>query len=141
MSAGANCTISVTFKPAAGGTRTGALSISDNALGSPQSVALSGTGQDFTFTASSGSSTSATVAPGQAATYTLSVGGEGGMSGTVSLYLYRGSLRGHLHGFAEPANGWEFCNQCHGHCHDDRPFGQRRHALDPFPPSHPYRRA
>ena len=39
---------------------------------------------DFTFTAPSGSSTSATVAPGQTATYTLSVGGEGGLSGMVS---------------------------------------------------------
>jgi hypothetical protein len=39
---------------------------------------------DFTFTAPSGSSTSATAAPGQPATYTLSVGGQGGMSGTVT---------------------------------------------------------
>jgi azurin len=39
---------------------------------------------DFTFTAPSGSSTSATAPPGQPATYTLSVGGEGGMSGTVT---------------------------------------------------------
>ena len=40
--------------------------------------------EDFTFSAPSGSPTSATVAPGSPATYTLSVGGEGGMSGTVS---------------------------------------------------------
>ena len=45
---------------------------------------------DFTFTAPSGSSTSATVAPGQPATYTLSVGGEGGLSGTVSFTLLPG---------------------------------------------------
>ena len=83
VSAGANCTISVTFKPVAGGTRTGTLSISDNAADSPQSVALSGTGQDFTLVASSGSSTSATVAPGQSATYTLSVAGEGGFNQSV----------------------------------------------------------
>ncbi|HMD97173.1 MAG TPA: choice-of-anchor D domain-containing protein [Terriglobia bacterium] len=84
VSAGANCAISVTFKPASGGTRTGALSISDNAVDSPQSVTLSGTGQDFTFAALSRSSTSAGVVPGQPATYTLSVGGEGGLSGTVT---------------------------------------------------------
>ena len=84
VSAGANCSISVTFKPTAGGNRTGTISISDNASGSPQSVALSGTGQDFTLAAPSGSSTSATAAPGQPATYTLSVGGEGGLSGTVT---------------------------------------------------------
>src|SRR5439155_8406661 len=40
----ASCTISVTFKPTQIGTRTGTLSIADNAPGSPQSVALSGTG-------------------------------------------------------------------------------------------------
>jgi len=84
VAAGANCSISVTFKPTAGGTRTGTLSISDNASGSPQSVALSGTGQDFSFAPPSGSSTSATVAPGSPATYTLSVGGEGGLSGAVN---------------------------------------------------------
>jgi hypothetical protein len=34
----------VTFKPVAAGTRTGTLSISDNPAGSPQTMALSGTG-------------------------------------------------------------------------------------------------
>jgi hypothetical protein len=48
VSAGANCTISVTFKPTATGTWTGTVSIWDNAAGSPQSVALSGTGVVFT---------------------------------------------------------------------------------------------
>jgi hypothetical protein len=84
VSAGANCTISVTFKPAAGGTRTGTLSISDNALDSPQSVALSGPGQDFSFAAASGSPTSATVAPGSSASYTLSVAGESGFNQSVN---------------------------------------------------------
>jgi hypothetical protein len=40
--------------------------------------------EDFTLTAASGSSTSATAAPGQSATYTLSVDGEGGFSGAVT---------------------------------------------------------
>jgi hypothetical protein len=44
VAAGANCTISVTFKPSASGTRTASLSITDNASGSPQTVSLSGTG-------------------------------------------------------------------------------------------------
>src|SRR5437762_2681490 len=42
--AGASCSISVTFRPTASGTRRAAVSISDNAAGSPQKVALSGTG-------------------------------------------------------------------------------------------------
>src|SRR5205085_9856972 len=41
---GANCTISVTFSPVTIGTRSGALSITDNASGSPQMVTLTGIG-------------------------------------------------------------------------------------------------
>jgi hypothetical protein len=44
LAAGARCTFSVTFKPTAVGSRTATLSISDNATGSPHTVALSGTG-------------------------------------------------------------------------------------------------
>ena len=42
--AGSTCQISVTFAPSAAGSRSGSLSVSDNAAGSPQSVALSGNG-------------------------------------------------------------------------------------------------
>lgn len=42
--AAANCTILVTFKPTAAGARTGMLTISDNAGGSPRTIVLSGTG-------------------------------------------------------------------------------------------------
>jgi YVTN family beta-propeller protein len=48
LSAGADCAISVTFRPVAAGTRTGTLSISDNATGNPQTIALNGTGLVFT---------------------------------------------------------------------------------------------
>jgi hypothetical protein len=44
VAAGATCTISLTFKPAAGGTLTATLTVADNASGSPQSVSLTGTG-------------------------------------------------------------------------------------------------
>lgn len=40
----ASCTISVTFTPTQGGTRTGTVSITDNAPGSPQMVNLTGVG-------------------------------------------------------------------------------------------------
>ena len=42
--AGAGCTINVMFKPTASGTRRGALSVRDNAAGSPQEVSLVGIG-------------------------------------------------------------------------------------------------
>src|SRR5262249_34977236 len=44
LAAGANCTINVTFTPTATGARTGTLSVTDNAAGSPQTASLSGTG-------------------------------------------------------------------------------------------------
>lgn len=44
VTAGANCTISVTFKPTATGNRSASVSITDNASGSPQSISLTGTG-------------------------------------------------------------------------------------------------
>jgi hypothetical protein len=44
VAAGANCTLSITFTPAASGSRTASVAITDNAAGSPQTVALSGTG-------------------------------------------------------------------------------------------------
>ena len=80
----ATCTVAVTFTPTAAGTASGSLSFSDNAPNSPQTVALSGTGQDFTLAAASGSSTSATVAPGSPASYSLSVAGEDGFNQSVS---------------------------------------------------------
>ncbi len=44
LSAGASCTIDVTFRPTAQGLRTGSLAVADDAPGSPQTVALSGNG-------------------------------------------------------------------------------------------------
>ena len=44
LAAGANCTINVTFKPAATGPRSAGISITDDAAGSPHGVSLSGTG-------------------------------------------------------------------------------------------------
>jgi len=44
LGAGASCIISVTFKPTATGTRTASVAVTDNATGSPQAAALSGSG-------------------------------------------------------------------------------------------------
>ena len=44
LAAGASCSISVTFRPTASGSRTASLTVSDNAAGSPQQAALSGAG-------------------------------------------------------------------------------------------------
>jgi hypothetical protein len=78
-----NCTINVFFDPTAGGTRSGTLIITDNASGSPQNIPLTGAGKDFSI-APSGSST-ATISPGQTASYTLALAPAGGFNQTVSL--------------------------------------------------------
>jgi hypothetical protein len=44
LAAGATCKISVAFAPTAVGTVTGTLSVTDSGAGSPQKVALTGTG-------------------------------------------------------------------------------------------------
>lgn len=44
LAVGASCTFSVTFKPSATGMRSAALSVTDNAVGSPQLVPLNGAG-------------------------------------------------------------------------------------------------
>ncbi len=83
---GGNCTISVTFSPTATGTRTGVLTITDDAAGSPHTVNLSGTGaaSGLGLGVASGGSSSATVQAGGSANYSLALGGQG-MSGTVNL--------------------------------------------------------
>jgi hypothetical protein len=53
VGAGDSCTISVTFSPTAGGTRTASVSVSDNGGGIPQTVALSGTGTIVKLSATS----------------------------------------------------------------------------------------
>jgi len=69
LAAGANCTASVVFSPSAGGSSSGSLTISSAAVATPATVALSGTGFDFTLAFSGPSSQ--TVARGQQANYTL----------------------------------------------------------------------
>jgi hypothetical protein len=51
LAAGLQCTINVTFAPTQVGARTGTLTITDNAGGSPQTIPLTGTGWDFQVTA------------------------------------------------------------------------------------------
>lgn len=85
VAAGANCSISVTFKPTATGNRAASVTITDDAAGSPQTVTLAGTGTDFTIDIASGGSATATVTAGQTATYKLQVTPVSGFNGTVTL--------------------------------------------------------
>jgi len=80
---GLNCTVGVFFSPTAGGTRTGTLKITDNAGNSPQTVALTGNGQDFSVMP--GSAASTTVTAGQTANYSIAVAPAGGFAANVAL--------------------------------------------------------
>jgi len=52
LASGANCTIKVTFTPAAAGDVAGTISVTDDASGSPQTVTLSGAGTTTSYTLS-----------------------------------------------------------------------------------------
>jgi len=82
LAAGSNCLIYVTFTPTATGTQSGTLSIADNASGSPQSVPLSGTGTDFSVSASPSSRTVRSI---DSTTFNVTVGAVSGFTGTVGL--------------------------------------------------------
>jgi hypothetical protein len=83
VAAGANCSISVVFTPTDSGTRSGVLTMTDNAAGSPQTLALSGTGTSVSLTTSA--TTLSIGSPGGSATATITVGSLSGYSGTVML--------------------------------------------------------
>jgi len=69
---GNNCVINVTFAPTTGGIITRSVTITDNAPGSPRTVALTGTGiqPDFSVTTPDDSKT---VTAGATASYTLTI--------------------------------------------------------------------
>ncbi|HEX4485117.1 MAG TPA: choice-of-anchor D domain-containing protein, partial [Terriglobales bacterium] len=84
LAAGSSCNISVVFKPTDGGSRLGAILISDSASGSPRSISLSGTASDFQIGSSEGNP-AATVSAGQTATYHLQLNPENGFTGNVTI--------------------------------------------------------
>jgi hypothetical protein len=81
LAVGASCTISVSFAPTTSGTRSGILTINDDAQGSPQTVPLSGTGQDFALGVVSPASI--TVSAGQTANFSVQIWFAGGFNQTV----------------------------------------------------------
>jgi plastocyanin len=81
----ASCTINVIFTPLLSGSRTATLVITDNAAGSPQTAALSGTGVGLRATATTISSAPNPSTYGQAVTFTATVTSSGVTpSGTVT---------------------------------------------------------
>ena len=83
----ASCAVSVVFQPQPGqaGPAAATISIIDNALDSPQSIALTGSAADFSLGATTSGSLSAVVNSGDTATYNLQVNSLDGFAGYVSL--------------------------------------------------------
>lgn len=83
LAAGAACTITIVFTPTAEGTRSGALTISDNAQGSPQTVSLTGTGTAGTLVLASNALTFSNVQVGSSASQPVTLTNSG--NGPVSI--------------------------------------------------------
>ena len=74
LASGKKCVITVTFKPTAAGTRTGAVTLKDNSDGSPaQTIALTGTGEQYAIGFSPASLSFPTILPGNHATLSATI--------------------------------------------------------------------
>jgi YVTN family beta-propeller protein len=71
LAPGGGCNVTVTFTPAASGLRSGTLTIVSSSGTSPQIMALSGIGADFTLAMANGSSSSAIIAVGGTENYQI----------------------------------------------------------------------
>ena len=89
LAVGQSCTVSVTFTPTASGTRNASLSISDNATGSPQTVALTGIGA-AAFTLSSPSAGNPTIIGSTQTTFTIVANGTN-FTGAITLACSSGT--------------------------------------------------
>jgi hypothetical protein len=78
LAAGSNCTISVTFAPASAGSFSASVSIADNATGSPQTIALTGTGTASSTFQLTATPPSQSVMAGSSVAYTINVTPQGG---------------------------------------------------------------
>jgi hypothetical protein len=86
LAAGANCAINVAFTPSVAGNRSATVNITDNSLGTTtQTVALTGVGTAVSLGGMDGGSTTASVPPGQTATFMLQAASSGGIAETVAV--------------------------------------------------------
>ncbi len=87
LAPGASCNVSVVFQPQAGqaGAAAATLSINDNALDSPETIALSGSADDFSLTASTSGNVTAAVSAGATANYGLQINSLNGFAGSVAM--------------------------------------------------------
>ena len=81
---GSSCQLSVMFQPSTTGAVAGNLTFNDNVSGSPQTYPVSGTGTDFSFPQPSQTGSSGTLSSSSPATFSLTVSGSSGFSGSIT---------------------------------------------------------
>ena len=94
LGVGQSCTVLVSFNPTASGTRSGSLSITDNATGSPQAVSLTGIGAAaFALTAPSSGNNNPVIVGSTQTTFTIVANSVPNVSfnGAISLACSSGS--------------------------------------------------
>jgi len=84
LDVGESCTVSVSFQPTGSGSRSGSLSISSNASGSPHAVALSGTGVAV-FSVTSTSPTKTEIVGTTETTFSFSATAPSDFTGKITL--------------------------------------------------------
>ncbi len=84
LNVGDGCTFIVAFTPTSSGRRTGALTISDDAAGSPQNVPLSGTGEPLFSLSASNRSTVVQIGT-KTATFTITASAPSSFTDTITL--------------------------------------------------------
>jgi len=82
LAAGSHCTISVTLSPSAAGLLSAKISVTDDAAASPQSVPLSGTGEDFALTFNTNNQT---IAADGTANFAFTITPEDGFASNIRL--------------------------------------------------------
>jgi hypothetical protein len=102
LAAGASCTITVTFTPTTAASFSASVTVADNAAGSPQSAAITGTGSAGTYVVNS-ATPSATVQPGGVAQFNLVVAPLGGSFNNLVTLSATGLPAGARVSFLPPA--------------------------------------
>lgn len=90
LNVGATCSISVTFTPASTGSRTGSLTIDDDANNNPQGVSLTGTG-NAVFTLASNVRSSVVLIGTKSATFTVTAAAPSTFQGAINLACTTGT--------------------------------------------------
>jgi uncharacterized protein len=83
LAGNASCALNISFAPTAAGPVNGLITLSYN--GTQSTIAVSGTGTDFSLGTQQGGNTSATVSAGGTASYNLSMNGSAGATNNVTL--------------------------------------------------------